>query len=99
MRFDRWIQVISRYIGMVLSGGSLWVFERLGRDLPPEAELLIDNTSVAVAGLLVGLAGILADPIIHWFNNGGFMAAPESGGHISPLRSKELRIQKGAKQS
>lgn len=96
MRNDRIIQVVSRYAGMALTSGALFVFDRIGRDLPDDSSLLIDNAAFAFASLIVGVAMVFLDPWIHRLNNGGIFDAPKNKGLVSPANAKTTQKNGGA---
>jgi len=75
---------------MAMTSGSIFVFDRLGRDVPEGSQLLIDNAAFAISALIVGIIGMVADPYIHRLTNGGIFDAPMDKGTISPSAAKKI---------
>lgn len=73
---------------MAMTSGSIFIFDRLGRDVPEGSQLLIDNAAFAISALVVGVIAMLADPYIHRLTNGGIFDAPMKKGYVSPADAK-----------
>ena len=74
---------------MAMTSGSLFIFDRIGRDLPDGSQLLIDNAAFAISAFVVGIIGMVADPYIHRLTNGGIFDAPMNKGMVSPDTAKK----------